>query len=163
MAEDDGQYVEDWSELSVAELREECKARGLDSSGKKDELVARLEASDAEAEEAEEGPESDGETPEAPAEEVPQADPAPAVTEQSRDTASLLQGDLTTYRASVPLPEDVNGIWDLEDADQQEMQLAARKAAEDAGLVPLGGAFCARLLGREGDMAIFEVPLSRTV
>ena len=35
----------DFSKLKVAELREECEKRGLDSSGKKVELVSRLEDS----------------------------------------------------------------------------------------------------------------------
>ena len=35
----------DFSKLKVAELREECEKRGLDSSGKKAELVSRLEGS----------------------------------------------------------------------------------------------------------------------
>lgn len=40
--EADGGVV-DFSKLKVAELREECKKRGLDSSGKKSDLVSRLE------------------------------------------------------------------------------------------------------------------------
>lgn len=151
MAEDDGQYVEDWSELSVAELREECKARGLDGSGKKDELVARLEASDAEAEE---GSESDVEPTEDPELDEDPPPAAPAVTEQ--------QGD-ATYRALVAFPEDVDGLWELEDSDQQAMAMAAREQAVAAGVNPLGGAYCARLLGVENGQAVYEVPLDRTV
>jgi ribosomal protein L22 len=44
-----------WSGLKAAELKEELEARGLPKSGKKDELVARLEADDASAEGAPEG------------------------------------------------------------------------------------------------------------
>ena len=40
---DDGDTV-DFSKMKVAELREQCEERGLDSSGKKAELVSRLQA-----------------------------------------------------------------------------------------------------------------------
>lgn len=43
-----------YSEASVADLRAELKARELSTEGKKDELIARLEADDAESEEEEE-------------------------------------------------------------------------------------------------------------
>ena len=43
-----------WDSLKVDELREELEARGLPKSGKKDELVARLESGEAGGE-AEEG------------------------------------------------------------------------------------------------------------
>jgi hypothetical protein len=32
----------DWAKLRVAELKEECKSRGLDTKGKKADLVERL-------------------------------------------------------------------------------------------------------------------------
>ena len=41
----DGATAVDFSKLKVTELREECEKRGLDSSGKKAELVSRLEGS----------------------------------------------------------------------------------------------------------------------
>lgn len=34
----------DFSKMKVAELKEECEKRGLESSGKKAELVSRLQA-----------------------------------------------------------------------------------------------------------------------
>ena len=34
----------DFSKMKVAELKEECEKRGLESSGKKVELVSRLQA-----------------------------------------------------------------------------------------------------------------------
>ena len=43
MSTDDSDVV-DFSKMKVAELREECENRGLDSSGKKAELVSRLQA-----------------------------------------------------------------------------------------------------------------------
>lgn len=50
-----------WGELTVEELKTELEARGLTKSGKKDELIARLEESDAsavaESEEAQEASE----------------------------------------------------------------------------------------------------------
>ena len=33
----------DWGQMKVVELREHCKARGLDTKGRKSELIARLE------------------------------------------------------------------------------------------------------------------------
>ena len=43
MSTDDSDVV-DFSKMKVAELREECENRGLDSSGKKAKLVSRLQA-----------------------------------------------------------------------------------------------------------------------
>ncbi len=40
----DGGDTVDFSKMKVAELREECEERGLESSGKKAELVSRLQA-----------------------------------------------------------------------------------------------------------------------
>jgi ribosomal protein L22 len=62
-----------WDSLKVAELQEELEARGLPKSGKKAELVARLEEDDAGGTEAE-----------APAEEAPEAEAAeePAAEEK---------------------------------------------------------------------------------
>lgn len=42
------QYDE-WNECTVEELREECRERGLAVSGRKDELIARLQQNDAES------------------------------------------------------------------------------------------------------------------
>jgi hypothetical protein len=44
--EDDGEEVA-YADAKVEELRAELKERGLDTTGKKEELVARLEADDA--------------------------------------------------------------------------------------------------------------------
>ena len=44
MEEEDEEEVElDWGQMKVVELREHCKARGLDIKGRKSELIARLE------------------------------------------------------------------------------------------------------------------------
>ena len=40
----DGGDAVDFSKMKVAELKEECEKRGLESSGKKVELVSRLQA-----------------------------------------------------------------------------------------------------------------------
>jgi ribosomal protein L22 len=45
-----------WDSLTVDELQEELEARGLKKSGKKDELVARIEEYDSKLEEAKEEP-----------------------------------------------------------------------------------------------------------
>jgi large subunit ribosomal protein L22 len=47
-----------WSSLKVDELKEQLEARGLPKSGKKDELIARLEEHDAGGAEAAAGPEA---------------------------------------------------------------------------------------------------------
>ena len=42
VSDDDGDTV-DFSKMKVAELKEECEKRGLGSSGKKAELISRLQ------------------------------------------------------------------------------------------------------------------------
>jgi ribosomal protein L22 len=57
---------EGWASLKVDELKEQLEARGLPKSGKKDELIARLEEHDAgggEAAPAEEAPAAEAEAP----------------------------------------------------------------------------------------------------
>jgi U3 small nucleolar ribonucleoprotein component len=44
--EDSEEEAIDYSDLSVSELREELKERGLSSEGKKDDLISRLESHD---------------------------------------------------------------------------------------------------------------------
>jgi ribosomal protein L22 len=59
---------EGWASLKVDELKEQLEARGLPKSGKKDELIARLEEHDGgggEAAPAEEAPAAEAEAPEA--------------------------------------------------------------------------------------------------
>ena len=93
-----------WDSLKVDELRDELEARGLPKSGRKDELVARLEEDDApgaaeaipveeaapEAETAEEeaAPEAEGaeEAPEEPAEEEQAARPARRASAETTPT-----------------------------------------------------------------------------
>jgi large subunit ribosomal protein L22 len=71
-----------WSSLKVDELKEQLEARGLPKSGKKDELVARLEEHDASPEAAEAEP-----TPEAAEPEAEKA-PKPARRRGSAETST---------------------------------------------------------------------------
>ncbi|MBN1528381.1 MAG: 50S ribosomal protein L22 [Thermoleophilaceae bacterium] len=81
-----------WESLKVAELQEELEARGLPKSGKKAELVARLEEDDAKGGEAE--------APEAKApEETPEAEEKPARRRGSAETGTPRK------RARKPAPE----------------------------------------------------------
>ena len=84
-----------WESLKVAELSEELEARGLPKSGKKAELVARLEEDDAKGGAAE-APKADAaaeEAPEAEADEGPEAAGAPgAETTPARRRGSAETG-----------------------------------------------------------------------
>lgn len=172
MAEEE--FVESWADLSVPELREELEARKLPTSGKKGELVSRLEEDDArrdaageteptpevEPEEPAGTPESDGEPPE-PEEPTEKADnPDEGASDQESDgdgpEAMTVPG---MYVVEVELPADADSHFDLEEPDMQAMQLEARQKAEAAGLSPLGGAFSARFVGESDGVARFEVPL----
>jgi hypothetical protein len=174
MAEDSNEGVveiEDWNDLKVAELREELSSRGLDTTGTKPELVARLEASDLESEMGEDEPEVEELEPEPEAEDLepePVADaPEPpketpkadAQGETPSEPESAESSPLTDFRAEVPMPEDVDEEDDIEESDMLDLRLQARKMAEDAGHAPIGGAFSARLVEMRGDVAVFEVPL----
>jgi ribosomal protein L22 len=79
-----------WESLKVAELQAELEARGLPKSGKKAELVARLEEDDASGADAEapeeEAPEA--EAPEAEAAEEPAAEEKPARRRGSAETGA---------------------------------------------------------------------------
>lgn len=156
--------VEDWNDLRVAELREELKARGLDATGPKPDLVARLEESDlaAEMEQADEYNNDD------PDEETPDETPDPPV-EPASGQENAVQAinepepspDLgpTVFVAEVPLPEDIDNADEIEDEDAQEMLLEARAQAEAAGHSPIGGAFSAKMTGSANGYVTYEVPL----
>jgi ribosomal protein L22 len=130
-----------WGELTVDELKAELEARGLTKSGKKDELIARLEEDDAaggapvaapveeataeaaaeaaqeapEAEAAPEEPEAEA-APEAPEAEVPEPD-SDEVQEAAEEAAAAADAD--------------EGA--AEEAGAAEPEAAAEKAgAEDA-------------------------------
>lgn len=68
--DDDDEGIE-YKDAKVAELRAELERRELPTDGKKDELVARLEAHDAESEDDED--DEDIEEEEIPEEEVPES------------------------------------------------------------------------------------------
>jgi ribosomal protein L22 len=72
-----------WSSLKVDELKEQLEARGLPKSGKKDELIARLEEHDVAGEAA---PAAEAEPAEEPAE--PEAAPKPARRRGSAETST---------------------------------------------------------------------------
>ena len=71
-----------WSSLKVDELKEQLEARGLPKSGKKDELVARLEEHDAAPAAAEAEPAPEAAEPEA------EAAPKPARRRGSAETST---------------------------------------------------------------------------
>ena len=83
-----------WDSLKVDELREELEARGLPKSGKKDELVARLEAGG----EAEEGATEEGATEEV----IPPEEPAeePSADEVSEDAEEESEGETSAEPAA---------------------------------------------------------------
>ena len=66
------------SKLTVAQLKEECKKRGLETTGTKAVLVARLEAAPAAAPAAAPTPEAKTRPKRAKKEEEVKAEPAPA-------------------------------------------------------------------------------------
>lgn len=59
--DEDGETGVEYKDAKVADLRAELVERGLPADGKKEELIARLEADDLEHEEEEEEPEEDEE------------------------------------------------------------------------------------------------------
>lgn len=166
------EYVEEWADLSVAELREELKARELPTTGNKPDLVARLEADDekrdaeeaAGAEQPADRPESAGDPPkdEDPAE---TADPAPegasSQENNAEGTGETDEGQEVpgVFVAEVPLPEDADSHFDLEDPDFRAARLEARQQAVNAGCTPLGDAYSARFAGESNGVMRFEVPL----
>jgi large subunit ribosomal protein L22 len=89
---------EGWASLKVDELKEQLEARGLPKSGKKDELVARLEEADA--------------APAVEAEAAPAAEAEPAVDEEAGEAkpASRRRGSAETStqrerKAPAPRPD----------------------------------------------------------
>jgi large subunit ribosomal protein L22 len=103
-----------WSSLKVDELKEQLEARGLPKSGKKDELVARLEEHDA-AEAPEAGATEEVVAPEEPAEQPP----APARRRGSAET--------TTRQPKKAAPERPDGALVVR-ARSKYVRSAPRKA-----------------------------------
>jgi large subunit ribosomal protein L22 len=99
---------EGWESLKVDELKEQLEARGLPKSGKKDELVARLEEYDAGGGEGELTPAGEAVELEGPAggeaaaeaQEVEEAEPTPARRRGSAETTTT-----TTRREAPHRPE----------------------------------------------------------
>ena len=109
-----------WGELTVDELKSELEARGLTKSGKKDELIARLEEDDA----------SGGVPVAAPIEEAT----AEAVAEDAGDSGD--DGDrlqpVPEAEAVEPAVSEVAGEPAMEDAYSEEAQEASEDAAAAA-------------------------------
>jgi ribosomal protein L22 len=78
---------EGWASLKVDELKEQLEARGLPKSGKKDELIARLEEHDAGDGAEAEAPVAEAEAAEAEAPEAEEA-PKPARRRGSAETSA---------------------------------------------------------------------------
>jgi ribosomal protein L22 len=90
-----------WNSLKVDELRDELEARGLPKSGKKDELVARLEDSEDDAGEeavAEEVIPPDEPAEEPTADEVAEEDEETAEEEEAPSRARRGSAEVTTQR-----------------------------------------------------------------
>jgi len=103
-----------WSSLKVDELKEQLEARGLPKSGKKDELVARLEEHDA-AEAPEAGATEEVVAPEEPAEQ-------PAAPARRRGSA-----ETTTQQPKKAAPERPDGALVVR-ARSKYVRSAPRKA-----------------------------------
>ena len=123
-----------WESLKVDELKEELEARGLPKSGKKDELVERLEADEAGGGEAEEGATEEVIPPEEPAEE-PSADEvsededgAEASTEPAAPTRRRGSAEtLTSEPKRRPAPDRPDGAVTVR-ARAKYVRSAPRKA-----------------------------------
>jgi large subunit ribosomal protein L22 len=88
---------EGWASLKVDELKEQLEARDLPKSGKKDELIARLEEHDAAggaapAEAAAEAPETAADAPETEEPVAEEAAPKPARRRGSAETSAPAEG-----------------------------------------------------------------------
>jgi large subunit ribosomal protein L22 len=98
-----------WGELTVDELKSELEARGLPKSGKKDELIARLEEDDAAPAAAVETPEPDSEEAQEAGEDAAAAADADeeAAEEQpkGRRRGSAETSTGTARRAPAPRPD----------------------------------------------------------
>jgi len=103
-----------WASLKVAELSEELEARGLPKSGKKAELVARLDADDAAADapveeapeaEADAGPEADAAADKEPDAETEEPE-VEQVPKRRRGAAEVSAGQASRRRPR-PEPGDV--------------------------------------------------------
>jgi ribosomal protein L22 len=115
-----------WGELTVDELKSELEARGLPKSGKKDELIARLEEDDASGGAPAAAPieeatvEATGQTPEAEVPEPESADaevPEPEVPEPESDEAQ-------------EAGEDAAAAADADEEAAEEQQRRRRGSAE---------------------------------
>lgn len=158
MDAEDGTYVEDWNELKVSELREELEARGLDASGKRQDLIARLEEADMKAE-AEEEPESSG---------VPLAEPSPeeAPTKPVPPVSEPLSASPVPSGAVFHAEFDIPADWEEDDEDQDlAWKLMARDAAIAAGHEVFPAAYSAyfhQFGSRDGRRTVvYQVPTVR--
>ena len=129
-----------WGELTVDELKSELEARGLPRSGKKDELIARLDEDDlseaAGVPAAEDSPPSTGAAP--PAAPIEEATieaaletPEPAVSEVAAEPAT--EDPAVSEVAAEPAPED-GAVSEVaaEPATEDPLSEEAQEASEDA-------------------------------
>ena len=89
----------DFKKMKVAELKEELAKRDLPQTGKKDELIARLEASQSQPHATDDQPAADPPAAPAPAPApAPVApEPAPAPAAESADSAPLTAAELSDF------------------------------------------------------------------
>jgi large subunit ribosomal protein L22 len=99
-----------WGELTVDELKSELEARGLPKSGKKDELIARLDEDDASG-----------------------AVPAAPIEEATAEAAAEAAGDTDDGDRLKPVPESVGEAEGVGEAEMPEPDSdEAQEASEDA-------------------------------
>lgn len=118
MADDDILLVSEWEDLTVAELKEELTSRGLETTGRKADLVARLEASDREILNAQNPEEEE----EAPNEEEENGDDIVVWTEDDPARGEEAEEDCTVLT-----------VKDGEDQPTEEQKLKEDKTSKEEG------------------------------
>jgi ribosomal protein L22 len=121
-----------WGELTVDQLKSELEARGLTKSGKKDELIARLEEDDASAGAPAAAPieeatvEAAGATPAEAAEEAPEAEAADEAAAEAPEAEAPEPESEEAQEAS----EDAAAAADADEEAAEEQPRRRRGSAE---------------------------------